>query len=32
MRREEKQALLQWAEFHRSLQSDVFIDTSLSQR
>lgn len=32
MRREEKQALQRWAEFHRSLQSNVFVDTSLSQR
>lgn len=30
MKLQEKQALAQWEEFHRSLQSNVFIDTSLS--
>ena len=30
MKLQETQALAQWEEFHRSLQSNVFIDTSLS--
>ena len=32
MRLEEKQALRRWEEFHRSLSSSIFVDTSLSQR
>ena len=31
MKLEEKRALAQWSEFHRSMLNDVFTDTSLSQ-
>ena len=31
MKIEEKRALAQWSEYHRSMLNDVFTDTSLSQ-
>lgn len=31
MKLEEKRALAQWSEYHRSMLNDVFTDTSLSQ-